>query len=247
MSGFKSGKKYADLLTVLLVIIIIAIIGMLGYFGYKIISKKSIEDTKDKALAEFENSLPAPVIPDSKKKEEDDGNNSTEAPDLSGLITETPQEPVEQKRNPKKTYLDGYEIKGAIKIDKTGCNYPILEKVTPNSLAKSVAILDVQTHSEVAYTGNDLNIPGTNVLILGHNYRNGLFFSNNDRLSVGDKIKITDQLGETVTYTIYEMYYTTPSDVSFMRRDLDKNSREITLQTCNDDSSQRLIIQARDN
>lgn len=246
MSNFRSGKKYADLLTVLLVIIIIAIIGMLCYFGYKIISKKSIEDTKDKALAEFENSLPVPTVSDG-KEQIDEGNTTTESPDISGLITQTPTGTTTQKKNPKKTYLDGYEIKGSIKIDKTGCKYPILEKVTPSSLSKSVAILDVESNAEVSYTGNDLNIPGTNVLILGHNYRNGLFFSNNDKLTIGDKIKITDQMGETIIYTIYEMYYTTPSDVSFMRRDLDKDAREITLQTCNDDSSQRLIIQARDN
>jgi sortase (surface protein transpeptidase) len=43
------------------------------------------------------------------------------------------------------------------------------------------------------------------------------------------------------------MYYTDPNDTDFMTRDIDINTREITLQTCNDDSSQRLIIQARDN
>jgi sortase (surface protein transpeptidase) len=74
-----------------------------------------------------------------------------------------------------------------------------------------------------------------------------MFFSDNYKLAIGDKIKITDQTGLTVTYTIYDMYYTSPNDASFMERDIDINTREITLQTCNDDSSQRLIIQAKDS
>ena len=69
----------------------------------------------------------------------------------------------------------------------------------------------------------------------------------NSEIKSGDTIKITDQTGTTVTYTIYHMFYTTPDDVSFMERDVDINTREITLQTCNDDSSERLIIFAKDN
>ena len=39
--------------------------------------------------------------------------------------------------------------------------------------------------------GAGINQAG-NTVIIGHNYRNGLFFSNNKKLNNGDKIYITD-------------------------------------------------------
>lgn len=256
MSKYKSGKRYADVLTVLLVIIIVAIIGLLGYFGYKAIDRKSVQANATSAADEFEKKLEE-AKNDNKDDEEIEEPTETEEPtegdtDLSGYLnnTQTPETSTDNNTtntNSNKTYLDGYEIKGIIKISKTGIRYPILERVTVDSLNKSVAILDIAVCSEMTTSVKELNVPGTNVLILGHNYRNGMFFSDNDKLTVGDKITITDSAGSTVTYTIYDMYYTTANDIDFMKRELDPNTREITLQTCNEDSSQRLIIQAKDS
>jgi LPXTG-site transpeptidase (sortase) family protein len=253
---FGSSKRYADVLTFLLVIIIIAIFGLLGYFGYKAIHKQSIETNVSKALEEFNKNL------DENQNEQEDenvvvaeGTDEVASSDLSSLINttiknETPStsnSTSSSSSNVKKTYLGDYEIKGTISIPKTGIEYPILDKVTVDSLAQSVAILSIVSSDELNETVKDLNVAGSNALILGHNYRNGLFFSDNDKLSNGDKIKIKDQTGNTVTYTIYSMFYTSANDISFMERSIDVNTREITLQTCNDDSSQRLIIQAKDN
>ena len=88
-----------------------------------------------------------------------------------------------------------------------------------------------------------LNKPG-NTVIIGHNYRNGLFFSNNKKLQNGDKVYIKDETGTTLTYTIYNKYETTPEDTSYMNRDTGGKA-EISLSTCNDDSSKRLIIWAK--
>jgi LPXTG-site transpeptidase (sortase) family protein len=250
-NSFGSGKRYADVLTILLVIIIIAIFGLLVYFGYKAVHKQSIETNVSKALEEFnknidENSNES----DDENVIVDDGTGETSSTDLSSLIDTTATDKSSSNSsssNVKKTYLGDYEIKGTISIPKTGIEYPILEKVTVDSLAQSVAILDIVSSDELNENVKDLNVAGSNALILGHNYRNGLFFSDNDKLENGDKIKIKDQTGTTVTYTIYEMFYTSANDISFMERAIDVNTREITLQTCNDDSSQRLIIQARDN
>ena len=82
-----------------------------------------------------------------------------------------------------------------------------------------------------------------NLLGCRRNYRNGLFFSNNKKLSNGDEIYITDETGTTIKYIIYSMYETTPDDASYMTRDT-MGRREISLSTCNDDSSRRLIILA---
>jgi len=92
-------------------------------------------------------------------------------------------------------------------------------------------------------TNPSLNQPG-NVVIIGHNYRNGKFFSNNKNLAVGDKIKITDLTGKTLTYTIYEKFETTANDTEYITRDRGDNI-EISLSTCTDQGDRRIIILAR--
>ena len=68
-----------------------------------------------------------------------------------------------------------------------------MEKTTPSSIEAAVAIL---------YSANGLNQPG-NTVISGHNYRNGSFFGNNDKLKLGDKVYITDNSGTKLKYNIY--------------------------------------------
>ena len=250
---FGEGKRYSDILTILLVIIIIAIIALLGYFAYKVIDKKNVETLASNSNSEFLTNAQ-----ENKKKIEKISKDDEEVPteidfDKANAVidhdklNESTQQTEQSDVQIKKTYLGNYEIKGSIDIPKTNCNYPILEKVTVDSLNKAVAILDIVANPELNKTVKDLNVQGTNAFILGHNYLNGQFFSDNDKLAIGDKIKITDQTGTTITYTIYDMFYTTPDDVSFMQRDIDINTREISLQTCNENSSQRLIILAKDN
>ena len=83
-----------------------------------------------------------------------------------------------------------------------------------------------------------------NVVIAGHNYRNGMFFSNLKKVSTGDKIKITDVNGRTLVYTVYEKYETTPEDVAYITRNVGETI-EITLVTCTDNSEARIIVKAK--
>lgn len=253
---FGAGKSYADLLTILLVIIIIAIITLLIFFTYKVVNKNEVESTASMTNNEFLNNAKENKKKMEKADEDNKEGNPTEIDfdKANEILNKDNFEnnnvnslEVESTPQIKKTYLGNYEVKGSIDISKTNCKYPILEKVTVDSLKKAVAILDIVSNPQLGKSVKDLNVPGTNAFILGHNYRNGQFFSDNDKLAIGDKIKITDQVGTTITYTIYHMFYTTPDDVSFMERDIDVNTREITLQTCNEDSSERLIIFAKDN
>lgn len=149
--------------------------------------------------------------------------------------------PFEQIKDPntgssssttKQTYK-GFGVLGTMEIPATKLKYPVLEKVTKKSIETAVAFL----------YGSGLNQPGNSVII-GHNYRNGLFFSNNKKLNVGDKIYITDNEGKKLTYTIYNKFETTPEDTSFYQRDTG-GKPEVTLSTCTDDSSARLIIFAK--
>ena len=109
-------------------------------------------------------------------------------------VTEDPAVTPEDPNEPEKVFMEDYEVVGTIEIPKTGIKYPILERVTVRSIEIAVA---------VAY-GPGVNEVG-NTVIYGHNYRNGLFFSDNKKLSNGDKIYVTDKYGEKVTYEISEI------------------------------------------
>lgn len=123
---------------------------------------------------------------------------------------------------------------GTIKIPKTNVNMQILEKVSVSGMETNACFL---------YSTGKLNVDG-NTVIVGHNYRNGKLFSNNNKLQIGDTICITTLDGNTVTYTIYSKFVTTPEDVSFYKRDTN-GKPEITLSCCSDDEQTRIIILAR--
>ena len=219
-------SKYSKVLTVILVIVIIAILGLLAFLGYDWYNKYFTD--KD-ALAFVENYTQDTSDDSDSDNTSTDDNTSATSPLDSIDRTNTVSG---ASGNEMPTYK-GFNVVGTIEIPATDVEYPILEKVSRSSLETSVAML----------YGAGINQVG-NTVIVGHNYRNGLFFSNNKRLNVGDKIYITDNSKNRLTYTIYDKFETTPEDASFYSRDTG-GIPEITLSTCNDDSSRRLIIFAR--
>ena len=208
-------SKYGKVLTVVLTVVIIAIIGLLGFLAYQWYNKYMVNNDAENFVDDFVGKV------DGKSKDSDLNSG-----DLSGA------EDVDFDNSGLKTYK-GFVVLGTIEIPKTNIKYPILEKVTKKSIEVAVALL----------YGPGLNQPG-NCVIIGHNYRNGLFFSNNKKLENGDKIYITDNSGTKLTYKIYNKFQTTPEDTSFYQRDTD-GKPEITLLTCTDDTKNRLIIEAR--
>lgn len=222
-------SKYSNVLTLLLVILIVAILGIVGYFTYDLLNSKSVNANAQTTMDEFQRAITRETIKDDSQNVTTDNSDKDPLAELSEYEsnrTQTTEKEVE------KVYMEGYEVKGTIKIPKTGIEYPVLDSVTKRSLEIAVGI---------AY-GPGINEVG-NTIIYGHNYRNGLFFSDNKKLSNGDKILLTDQTGKTITYVIYNIYQTDPSDASYFTRDTN-GKREISLQTCTDDSSARIIIWA---
>ena len=238
----KLNSKYSDVLTMILVVVIVIILGIIGYFGYDVYSQNTKNANAQAALAEFEEATKTvrKKATTKVKDKTNTANNETYVPtaediqnSIDAIENTTTEEEVVEEEKPKKVMYEGYEMKGKISIPKTNCEYPILAEVTKRSLEVAVAIL----------YGPGLNEPG-NTVIVGHNYRNGMFFSNNHKLAIGDLIYITSAT-ETVAYEIYNMYYDSPDAADYMKRDTN-GGREISLSTCNNDSSQRLIIWAKE-
>lgn len=246
-------SKYGNILTMILVVLIVAILGILGYFAYSFLYSKSVNNKANSALEEFKDATqsikkePSNTVSNTVSNtisnaviENTVENNSGTMQDLLNTINQnpvidTPEQNPEEKPEPEKVMMEDYEVLGYIEIPKTKVELPVLDNVTKRSLELSVGI---------AY-GPGLNEPG-NTIIFGHNYRNGLFFSNNKNLTNGDKIYITDKYNNTVKYIIYNIYETTQDDASYMQREVPEGVREISLQTCTDDSSGRIIIWARE-
>ena len=227
-------SKYNKVLTVILVIVILAIVGLLGFLAFDYYQNYMI--TKD--TSEFVDAFQGDIIGEDGNDNSDSSNENTVA-DADADENENPLDRLNDassnstSSNVKKQMYKGFGTLGTMEIPATSFKYPVLEKVTKKSIETAVAFL----------YGSGLNEPGNSVII-GHNYRNGLLFSNNKKLNIGDKIFITDNSGRKLTYTIYNKFETTPEDTSFYQRDTGGKA-EVTLSTCTDDSKARLIILAR--
>ena len=222
-----TANKYGNFLTVLLILLIVGTVIGVGFLAYNFVIKPKIDDDRTiEAIEEFDKNAEEEQKPDEDTQLEENTITTIEPNQSQGSSGSTTK---------KKTYYEGFVMIGYITIPKTNVKEPILDIVTPESLDTAVAAL---------YPSNpQLNEPG-NVVIIGHNYRNGKFFSDNDKLSVGDKILIKDATGRELSYTIYQKFQTTEQDTSFYTRDT-KGIAEITLSTCTDDSKARIIILAR--
>lgn len=82
-----------------------------------------------------------------------------------------------------------------------------------------------------------------NLCIIGHNYKNSMMFSKLDKLSIGDKIYISDINKNKSTYIIYDKYTVKENDLKPIEN---TNNIEITLITCNNSNNKkRTIIKAK--
>ena len=228
-------SKYSKVLTIILILAIVIIVGLLVFIGidwYKAYTEG--KDTQN-SLDQFNSYIENNQNNDNNANFENniDNNNIIEEPNNNNII----EEPSDNNNNSNSEGLTykGFKVAGVIEIPKTKVKYNVLDD--PSAKAMEVGITIIY--------GPGLNQTG-NTVLAGHNYRNGTFFSNNNKLSSGDKIYITDLSGKKVTYTIYKKYKTDPNDFSYATRNTN-GKREISLTTCTDDSSARIIIWAKED
>ena len=234
---------YNKFLTILFIVIIVGFLVLTGFWIYDKYQAKTVTEDADAAVDEFLELVGATNIDNVSDVQQDiqDNNNEDNDENNSEIVQTNNKKKNTSKKNSSSgssssyspTYK-GFPMVGTIEIPKTRVKYPILAEVTKKSIEKSVAV----------FYSPGLNQIG-NTIIMGHNYRNGLFFSKNKNLEIGDKIYITDLNGNRLEYTIYDKYETSESDSSYLT--LETNGTiEITLATCTDyDTSRRIIIRAR--
>ena len=201
-------SKYSKLLTVLLVVVIIAIVGIIFFLGFKYYKSQSNKNDGEEFVSTFN-----PNKKDDKDEEEDnqDGNGG----DLFDGIEGTNKNSSEGK---VKRYK-GYIVAGTIEIPAIKVKYPVIAKSEYSKSSLETSVVELY--------GPGLNEVG-NTTIVGHNYRNGTFFSNNKKLKKGDKIYITDLSGTRLAYTIYEKYEVPDTESAYTTRDT-QGAKEISL------------------
>ena len=125
--------------------------------------------------------------------------------------------------------LSEEEVIGIIEIEAIDIRYPVLEG-TGNSQIK-YAIGHMPETAGLGEKGN--------CVLCGHNgSRNGIFFTNLNKLSVGDKVKITDKNGEIHMYEVTDTYIIDPYDNTVKKQ---SDEEILTLLTCANKGTKRFV------
>lgn len=165
-------------------------------------------------------------------------NNAFE--EETNIITEIEDIKEEiQEENPEVeiiTAADGtqYYTIGSINIPSIDVSYPIFSTFTTELLKIAPC----------KFWGADPNQVG-NFCIVGHNYRNRLFFSKVPNLEKGEIIEITDLSKTTLEYVVYDKFIIEPDDLACTSQETN-GRKEITIITCTNDGSQRVVVKARE-
>jgi len=120
---------------------------------------------------------------------------------------------------------------GKIVIPSIKIDYPIL-KYTTDELLKI---------APTKLCGPNINEKG-NLCVIGHNYHNSNFFSNLDKLNIGDSVFLTNAENKSEQeYIVNKKYIVSKTDLSALNQQNDKEI-ELTLITCTNNKNERLIL-----
>lgn len=235
--------KFDFLLSIFLMIVLISV------YIYAEYDRNKSAETSQELLAEMQ-TMQVPEEDNTVVKDnsvlvvvlDDSSQNEIVNEQIQEVQEEVDEAPVKTTSTNKKKTPSGYTYKtvASISIPKINVNLPILEGDS-GSAQETEELLKI---SPCKFWGPDVNEVG-NYCIVGHNYRNTLFFSKVPTLVIGDTFQISEVTGRTITYEIYDKYTVDPSNVSCTSQ-LTGGKKEVTLITCTDNSEKRVIIKARE-
>lgn len=230
-------NRFGNLLSIMLIVAIVIVIGILSFFGYKVYTSNKTNKEAEDVVSQFDkNTEDNNTDSSNNNSSETEGNNSSLQDILDNLGNDSGNSIYQQQGN-KDTYYEGYKVIGTISIPSIDVEYPILEENTSATL--KIAIVAVYPQDPA----NAVNKPG-NLVLWGHNYKNGTFFSDIGKLTTGAKIYIKDTSGTKLEYQVYNSYETTDSDMTYATRETNE-AREITLSTCSNEAGKRIIVYAK--
>ena len=140
-----------------------------------------------------------------------------------------------QKRTNKQVINEymGYKVVAQLEIKSINLDTYVLEN-NQNALNKA----------PIHFWGVNVNNIG-NCCIAGHNFNKKNMFKNLYKVKIGDEIILSDNENGTVSYKVYDKDVVLPEETQCVSQ-YTKGRREITLVTCTNDSSHRIIIKAQE-
>ena len=147
-------------------------------------------------------------------------------------IQEEETQPVQQEYITKSGIT--YNTEAILRIESLGIDYPILSDTSEELLKISLN----------KYWGPAPNEVG-NYCVVGHNYKNKKMFGRLSEIVNGDIVELEDMNGRTVKYAVYDKYVVDPDDTSCTSQ-LTNGRKEITLITCKEYGTKRLVVKARE-
>lgn len=166
---------------------------------------------------------------------EGEQNLSTE--DIQAIVQNNSQEEVALEESEEIEELpeeyEGYTVSAKLEIEKINLETYVFEEYDE----------DAMWICPTKYYGPNPNEIG-NYCIAAHNYNKENMFNNIIKLEEGDYIKLTDNINGENNYIVYEVYKTDPNDTEPLSQETN-NEVELTLITCSDYSSKRIIVKAR--
>lgn len=136
------------------------------------------------------------------------------------------------------SYTDGggitYNYESVLSIPSLGIEYPVLSETNDELLKISLN----------KFWGGSPNSVG-NYCIVGHNYKSGKMFGKLSMIKNGDIVRLTDLSGNTLNYQVYTTYVVYPDDVACTSQ-ITNGFKEMTLITCTEGGTKRLIVKCRE-
>lgn len=163
--------------------------------------------------------------------------------DLNKLAKDV-QEHIQNKETKQDIYRTAsgaeYVTDAILNIPSLGINYPVLSHLSEPYTTDELLKLSITKF----WGKNGPNEVG-NYVVVGHNYRNKKMFGKLSEIQNGAEIEITDLTGRTITYEVYDQYIVSPEDTSCTSQNTN-GKKEITLITCTNYGTQRLVVKARE-
>lgn len=161
----------------------------------------------------------------------DDSNEVINIPEIAQQ-TETQEDTATEVYTT--TSGEDYTIEATIRVPRLDIEYPVIAETSEQLLKISIN----------KYWGPAPNEIG-NYCVVGHNYKSKKMFGRLSEAVSGDIVELEDLSGNVVKYSVYDIYVVEPDDTACTSQ-LTNGRREVTLITCTNYGTQRLVVKARE-
>lgn len=191
-----------------------------------------------------------------RQKEKEDFAAVSQIAEPTVTAAQTESEPAEQsaaERNIQALIAENADCIGWLSIDGTNISYPVMQ--TPSDPQKYLRrnFYGKYSQSGVPFLDGRCDLQSTNLIIYGHNMKNGTMFSDlkryadRDFLNAHRTVKFETADG-VQTFTVTEVLKTNTSDAWYDRITAEDGNRCLVLSTCyGSDKDGRLLIIAAES